>query len=1259
MAEDLLTGSTGQPGAGAPAPPAAALATPAAAAAPADSGQVASADVGDAAPPAGSAPGQPGEPGVGSRVAGYRLEERIGAGGMAVVYRALDVRLGRQVALKLMAPVLAGDHTFRQRFLRESRAASAVDEPHILPVYEADQAPDGTLFIATRYVQGGDLRTLLSREGTLSFGRVADIVGQTAAALDAAHALGLVHRDVKPSNILLDERGSGQTHVYLTDFGLSKAIASAKEEITQENALLGTIEYMAPEQISGAAVSASADQYSLASTAFHMLSGRALFRGASQLAVMYAQINSAPPQFSELYDDVPAGLDAVFAIALAKDPASRYPSCGRFAEALQSELSSAPSTRLAPLADQPETAAPRSQTGEVPPVSQLGYGPPPHAGPSSVPGTFSVPDSWPSGVTYPPGGFPPPAPQPYLSGPPYGTTVPPYETMVPPYETMVPPDSSAAGPSPDAAMLDVAVQDTFRYIHEPVRDRDDVLTALDAEMLRTELTERIQHSRGGTFLITGFRGVGKSSLVLRAVDEITRQHAAGGDFVLPVYLSVARATTTERLLFAVVRRVFEAVNEKPALLSRLPPETRQSLLIAYMRTSLAFKETQADARERGAALELGGMRALASLAIPKVSMSAKRTRSLATEAAFLAYSETDVEHDLMRIVKLVNKELPVAPGRRLLRRRSRHTGASARPHLIIVLDEVDKLTLDRAGLAAVEDLLSGIKNVLTMPGAHFLVVAGPDLHDRAVRDAARGSGIYESVFGWRMYVPCNWDAPEQVLRELAPALTADQAEHMAVLARYLRFRARGVPRRLLQEINGFVGWVDGHPRLRVADANADRVRFYARLEGILSDYFDSDRREPLFRVPIDRDRWRLGGYFVLDWVLQSEGAPFSAADLLPEEDDAQFDPLLRIGRPDVERLLAHLAEHDIVSVVREMNAQATIIGDVAESSATVYQLHPGVLRTILGLAAQHEVERAALDLASAPWRADAAPGQDGPSPARRVIGGRYELADLIGQGSMGSVYRAVDLVTSRTVAVKLLRTSLSQDPVALSRLQREAELVKSISHPQVSQIFDILQEPDGGPVIVMELLHGRDLGQTIAEDGLMHPPEVAALGVVLSDALQYLAGQGVVRLDLKPNNVIMAARGPVIVDLGIAVRPDAGATITQMNQIIGTPAYMAPEMITGSQADQRSDQYSLALVLYFCLAGRGPWDDLTNAMSILSAVVNEPADCSQLPISPEFRQTLSRALAKAPADRFPDAAAFSAALKTTPEWRSLGAEAAS
>src|SRR5215470_16650643 len=148
-------------------------------------------------------PAAPAGFGPGSRIAGYRLEEQIGAGGMAVVYRAVDERLGRRVALKILAPALAADEAFRQRFIRESRAAAAVDDPHIIPVYEAGDA-DGVLFIAMRFVPGGDVRTLVRQHGPMALARAVEIISSVASALDAAHAAGLVHRDVKPANMLID-----------------------------------------------------------------------------------------------------------------------------------------------------------------------------------------------------------------------------------------------------------------------------------------------------------------------------------------------------------------------------------------------------------------------------------------------------------------------------------------------------------------------------------------------------------------------------------------------------------------------------------------------------------------------------------------------------------------------------------------------------------------------------------------------------------------------------------------------------------------------------------------------------------------------------------------------------------------------------------------------------------------------------------------------------------------------------------------------
>jgi serine/threonine protein kinase len=176
----------------------------------------------------------------GDKIAGYVLEAQIGEGGMAVVFRARDEGLGRPVALKLLAPGLASDDGFRQRFIRESRAAAAVDHPNIIPIYEAGEA-DGVLFIAMRYVQGGDVRALIDRGGPLPAARAWAIVSQVAAALDAAHRHGLIHRDVKPGNILLDAE-----HVYLSDFGISKQ-RSGTSSLTMAGQFVGTLDYIAPE----------------------------------------------------------------------------------------------------------------------------------------------------------------------------------------------------------------------------------------------------------------------------------------------------------------------------------------------------------------------------------------------------------------------------------------------------------------------------------------------------------------------------------------------------------------------------------------------------------------------------------------------------------------------------------------------------------------------------------------------------------------------------------------------------------------------------------------------------------------------------------------------------------------------------------------------------------------------------------------------------------------------------------------------------
>jgi len=265
---------------------------------------------------------------IGGEILGYRLEETVGRGGMGVVYRAYDLRLKRSVALKLVAPELSEDERFRDRFLAETELAASLEHPNVVPVYDAGEV-DGQLYLAMRYVEGSDLKALLSREPRLEPDRAIAICDQIAAALDAAHARGLVHRDVKPSNVLLDVH----EHVYLADFGLSRRLDEPGMSVGP-GLSLGTPAYAAPEQIQGREeVNGRADVYSLGCVLYECVTGVVPYQRDSELAMLWSHLQDEPP--------VPAGYPAlapVFATALAKDRDDRYQSCGELVDAAREAL---------------------------------------------------------------------------------------------------------------------------------------------------------------------------------------------------------------------------------------------------------------------------------------------------------------------------------------------------------------------------------------------------------------------------------------------------------------------------------------------------------------------------------------------------------------------------------------------------------------------------------------------------------------------------------------------------------------------------------------------------------------------------------------------------------------------------------------------------------------------------------------------------------------------------------------------------------
>ena len=274
---------------------------------------------------------------VGETLGGYRIESEVARGGMGVVYRARDESLGRPVALKVISPAYAADRVFRERFRREWRLAALVEHPAVVPVYRAGQ-DRGRLFIAMRYIEGTDLASVLRDEGALAPGRAAALLEQVAGALDAAHAEGLVHRDVKPGNVLL----SGDTmRAFLTDFGLTIELA-AGGELTRTGGWVGTLAYAAPEQLRAGALDARTDVYALGGVLHHCVTGRLPYPVERDVDAISAHLLDPPPRPSAVDARLPRDLDAVIARAMAKDPRDRFSSAGDLAAAASAAVAGRP-----------------------------------------------------------------------------------------------------------------------------------------------------------------------------------------------------------------------------------------------------------------------------------------------------------------------------------------------------------------------------------------------------------------------------------------------------------------------------------------------------------------------------------------------------------------------------------------------------------------------------------------------------------------------------------------------------------------------------------------------------------------------------------------------------------------------------------------------------------------------------------------------------------------------------------------------------
>ena len=797
--------------------------------------------------------------------------------------------------------------------------------------------------------------------------------------------------------------------------------------------------------------------------------------------------------------------------------------------------------------------------------------------------------------------------------------------------------------------------DGFQYVHEPLLDHSGPIPFLGDQGTIAGLRDRIRNSRGGSFLVTGFRGAGKTTAVLRTLEQVEAMEPDTLDY-LPVVLNVARPIGLDELLFEVVRRLFEALIDR-GILDGLAPDVRDQLVLSYARTSLSFRETRSETTDRGATIGVdGGSIPLA----PKLGLSRSRSKSMATEAAFLAYSHGDVEHDFLRILDLLNRpqQPPASRWKRLTWRMRGGARGTWQGRVVVVLDELDKLTGEE-GERTVMTLLSGLKNILTTSDVHFIFVGGPELHDASIQDASRGNSVFESVFAYRVYVPCLWKESDGLLGAvLAPgSVTPEQRQ---VLRDFLDYKARGIPRLLLQQLNELVRWdPTGSAHLHIDDAAASRIAFYARLQKAVNDFVGEPDEDDMFTLAIDRDRWRLGAHYITDTILRRRRQAFGVSEILSQSEGSAEEWLSRASPEKVQELVDHLVAHGIVRVAWDPNT-GTLIGDARQERT--YEVESGVRRTLSSLAKDDVRERADLFVAPPPPSPSPAPAPppppgelQAPTPwsdtdeLGTLQGGRYHLLEVIGRGGMGTVYRARDALLARDVAIKLLETSLQVEPNMRARFRREAGIASSLSHPGIVTTHASFEEPDGRMGIVMELVEGSSLRELLP----LPPPPAVEIAIRLLDALEYMAERGMARVDLKPDNIIVPESGqPVIVDLGLVKPVDSRPREfdTMAGFFVGTPAYTSPEQARGGPVDIRSDLHALGLVLTELLTGERVYMG-ESAAELLHQVVEVDVDTSGLGVSTELRDAIKRATAREPADRFASPAEMREALRATPEGR--------
>jgi tRNA A-37 threonylcarbamoyl transferase component Bud32 len=754
--------------------------------------------------------------------------------------------------------------------------------------------------------------------------------------------------------------------------------------------------------------------------------------------------------------------------------------------------------------------------------------------------------------------------------------------------------------------------------------------------------------------------VGKTSFVNRVLSEVIKRSVDRStdnleERVVDVYLTFARALEPLGLLYHVLRSLYLRLDAL-ALLPFLDARLLSDLKTAFHRTSQTITFSSHLERQIGADFKSpAGTKLLGEL-----SLLGRRSTESSRSESYLPYDDKAAEYDLISIARRLACMAPASrPGWRYWFR-SRFDHSSARRlklKIVFVFDELDKLD-EPAGATSVsgalDTVLTTFKTLFTTSGLTFVFVGGKDLHDRWVDDLGRGDSVFESIFTYCHYLPTLWAEA----RPLCDALIGRLPNHSAhytnsddyvAFTRYLSFRGRGIPRKIIRGFNEQVKQVDGGPSLVFTLEDIRRSHFYANLQRTLN--MNSDRIFPRQDEcgAEDIDKLRLGVYYLVDWMLLRGSDPFSAEDVIATSQRLSrlIAPVEPAAPAIVAALLDVLVANEFLEVVTDNHSH--LLGIPPTTVARVLYRVPrrrlyemGRLRGAFDQEALAFFEKVRTDghVNAAPAAASAddektmlvADTRTLSAHADQVLFGRYRIVKALGEGGMSTVLLAVDEFGGQLVAVKRLRPELWNHPEVRERARREAALLQRLDHPNIVKVYDINTEADG-VAMIMEYLDGPTLADLINQEKLIRHDAALNLTIMreLCRAVACLHDHGIVWRDPKPSNVIITTTGRVVLfDLNIA--RSGRSTVTQV--AIGTPSYMSPEQARGEVVDAQSDIFGLGAILYEIVTGRRAFagDTFEVLEAIRSRDVSMPSDLATIdqPVSVVIR----RCLAKNKAERF-------------------------